>query len=364
MAKNNGLPQRGALLVTLKPSTPTLTAGSSFSISVTITNPFDVPVTIQGVSTLLPVDLYDVNATARLKEQLKTKNDLEVYRYDLLKQFGANNITKIRTKSEGILRAYFKGIFNLAASLFLPFSKDFLEDVIDTSASAIATVAERSSQSSVQKLANLTASMLAPAQYEIQQGLSQEEIRQRVGAIMEALEKEYKHNLAVEVNKPIVMQPGDSITNVFVLKTRKGWNFTPTSYNLDVTVQYHIDLTDHHQTIPYALDIQAAPGSTIWGAVLGSIFGVLAAETKILFEGQWLLVAPKMVVSAILSAFAVIAFARKAGVQPIIAIQDFWGGMLIGFLVGYSGTQAIGNLFSGNIANTGVVTLPTPTPIP
>lgn len=350
---NDKFPQRGALLVTLKPSTPTLTAGSSFSISVTIANPFDVPVTIQGVSTLLPVDLYDVKAAARAKEQIKAREELAAYRYELLKQFGASNITKIQTKSEGILLTFLKTFFKV---LIPGFSRDFFDDVLETSVSAIATVAERTERSQTQKLASL----LSPAEYEVQKGLSEAEIRQKVDDIMVSLEKDYEVSLDEEVHNPIVMQPGDSITNVFVLKTRENWRFRPTSYNLDVTVQYLVDETEHHQTIPYSLDIQAAPGSTIWGAVLGSIFGVLASETKTIFEGNWLVVAPKMVVSMILSAFAVIAFARKAGVQPIIAVQDFWGGMLIGFLVGYSGTQAIGSLFSGPIATTPVLSTPMP----
>jgi hypothetical protein len=358
MAKNNnGLPQRGALLVTLKPSTPTLTAGTSFSISVTTTNPFDVAVTIQDVSTLLPVDLFDVKATARLKEQRKVKEEFNAYRYELLKQFGANNITRIKTKREGLLRSIFRVFFNAAIPGLLPVPKDFFDDMVDTYASAITTVAERSGKTSVQRLA----SELKPAQYEIQQGLSDEEIQKKVDLIMEGLEKEYKKNLEAETKSPIILQPGDSVTNVFVLRTRKGWNFRPTSFNLDVTVQYLVDNETHHQTIPYTLDIQAAPGSTVWGAVLGSVFGVLAGEMKIIFEGDWLTVVPKLIVSMILSAFAVIAFARKAGVQPIIAIQDFWGGLLIGFLVGYSGTQVLGNLF-GNADAAAIAATPTPTP--
>ena len=43
---------------------------------------------------------------------------------------------------------------------------------------------------------------------------------------------------------------------------------------------------------------------------------------------------------------AVVLFARKKDVQPLIAIEDFWGGIAIGFLVAYSGPQLIKNLLT------------------
>ena len=186
-----------------------------------------------------------------------------------------------------------------------------------------------------------------------------ENAKEQVMALLEPLEEDFQERFGNQ-SEQFEIQPGDSVTNIFILKTQKGWNFTPTSYNLDVRVEYEIEETLHHQTIPYSLDIQASQMSMIGGAVLGSVFGVLASEVNALFNGNWVKTAPKMLLSAIISGFAVIAFARKAGVQPIIAVQDFWGGMLIGFLVGYSGTQVLGDLFSG----ADVSTLPTPTAIP
>ena len=95
----------------------------------------------------------------------------------------------------------------------------------------------------------------------------------------------------------------------------------------------------YNQSVPYTLDIQAGLRYIVVGAVIGSIFGI------------------------IISGFAVIAFALKTGVQPLVTIQDFWGGMLIGFLISYSGTQVFGNLFSGTATTAATVT-PAPTFIP
>src|SRR5271157_820895 len=194
MVRNkNDLPQRGALLVTLKPSTPTLTAGSSFSISVTITNPYNVPVTIQEVSTLLPVDLFDVNASARLREQRKAKEELEAYRYNLLNQFGASNIKKVRVKDEGTLHYLLRFVVNMILPGLIRIPREFVDDLVDTYASAVATVAGKTGQTGV-----LLASMLEPAQYEIQSGLSSEEIQQKVDSIMTGLEQKYKKSLDEE----------------------------------------------------------------------------------------------------------------------------------------------------------------------
>ena len=46
-----------------------------------------------------------------------------------------------------------------------------------------------------------------------------------------------------------------------------------------------------------------------------------------------------VVLAVLLSAIAIIFMARKSDAQPFISVEDFWGGLLIGFLVGYTGTS-------------------------
>jgi hypothetical protein len=41
----------------------------------------------------------------------------------------------------------------------------------------------------------------------------------------------------------------------------------------------------------------------------------------------------------ILSVVAVIFMARKSDAQSFVTVEDFWGGALIGFFVGYTGTS-------------------------
>ncbi len=40
-----------------------------------------------------------------------------------------------------------------------------------------------------------------------------------------------------------------------------------------------------------------------------------------------------------MSAILVVSFARKSGVQQIVSVEDFWGGLFLGFLTGFLGQK-------------------------
>jgi len=42
----------------------------------------------------------------------------------------------------------------------------------------------------------------------------------------------------------------------------------------------------------------------------------------------------------------IIAFARKSAAQPIVSVEDFWGGAFISFMTGYLGFDHFFKLFS------------------
>jgi hypothetical protein len=64
--------------------------------------------------------------------------------------------------------------------------------------------------------------------------------------------------------------------------------------------------------------------------------------------------------AVILSAVAVIFMARKSDTQSFVSVEDFWGGVLIGFLVGYTGTGFFGTLT--HVTPEGVTVPPTVNP--
>jgi hypothetical protein len=45
------------------------------------------------------------------------------------------------------------------------------------------------------------------------------------------------------------------------------------------------------------------------------------------------------------SLVVVVAFARKSSAQPLVSVEDFWGGMVIGFTVGFFGFNQFFGLF-------------------
>lgn len=59
---------RGPLRYEIETSVPHLEAGTRFTVYVRITNPYDVPVTIHSVDTVLPVEFKDIRPARRKKE--------------------------------------------------------------------------------------------------------------------------------------------------------------------------------------------------------------------------------------------------------------------------------------------------------
>jgi hypothetical protein len=327
-------PQRGALLVTMRPDAPTITAGASFSISVTINNPFDVSVLIEEITTKLPVDLYDVNQMTQDRHKAKVQHESEVHAGSPRKnpvQFAKDKLLSLGWKNYGAAPS------NLATAVETTqkqSTEPIISDPIDK---------------------NKILELISPQPDETPEEKNQRE--QTVSRLVDEIQ-----DTPIQF-KPVEIQPGDSITRVFVLQTWRGLWFTPNTYTMDISIKYKIGPVMHNQSVPYTLDIQAGLRYIVVGAVIGSMFGILAKEINVLTTGKWVAFLTTTVSTIIISGFAVIAFARKTGVQPLVTIQDFWGGMLIGFLISYSGTQVLGNLFSG-AATSGATVTPIPTFIP
>ena len=53
-----------------------------------------------------------------------------------------------------------------------------------------------------------------------------------------------------------------------------------------------------------------------------------------------------MIVAVLASSAVVVALARKSNAQPFVSIEDFWGGIVIGFSVGYFGFELFSDVFA------------------
>jgi len=112
----------------------------------------------------------------------------------------------------------------------------------------------------------------------------------------------------------------------------------------------HDDRDLFSNTSSFATQVRAALWSVILGGVFGGIIGSVARSLQgaggaVAFSG------PRanstigaLLLAAILSGAAVVFSARKSETQSFVTVEDFWGGLLVGFLIGYSGTAAFTKL--------------------
>ena len=159
----------------------------------------------------------------------------------------------------------------------------------------------------------------------------------------------------VDIKNPkkleITLYPGDSLVKHFVLKTRKWLFFNPVSHTFQIQVRYKIDGRDHIDTIPFAVDIRAPMRSSIVGALIGSVLGFVVSENEnsvdLLSRDFWISIARMLIFSLVI----IVAFARKSNVQQVVSVEDFWGGLFTGFLVGYSGDSFIQSILGEGNGN-------------
>ncbi len=165
------------------------------------------------------------------------------------------------------------------------------------------------------------------------------------------------------------LQPGSTAVYSLVLTTKQSLFFRPVQYTLQYSINYSFSSgKDNKKTYTnnasQLVTIRAPILSVMFGAILGGIAGFFATFLQKSYGGGKLNIDPlemaiSLVVTVILSAMAVVFLVRKSETQSLISVEDFWGGLVIGFLVGYSGTNAFQSL-------TGIDTLAgvSATPVP
>jgi uncharacterized membrane protein YfcA len=60
-----------------------------------------------------------------------------------------------------------------------------------------------------------------------------------------------------------------------------------------------------------------------------------------------------LITAMMIAGIVVVAFARKKDAQPILSVEDFWGGVFVGFLAGYSGKAFLEKTLGGSISPAG-----------
>jgi hypothetical protein len=144
---------------------------------------------------------------------------------------------------------------------------------------------------------------------------------------------------------PVTLQPGDSVVRQFVLCTRNWLLFTPLTHTFQIQVNYSSDGVDHSDTISYQQSIRATMGAMVLGAVSGALMGTFLKNLTATPPSSGVPFLRVAAASVLASVAVIIAFARKSTAQPIISIEDFWGGALIGFSTGFFGFDQFFGLF-------------------
>jgi len=307
---------RGSLKLEASSATPIVTAGIEFSIYVIIRNPFPVPVTIYSTETHIPVELSDEIWKRNRLNSLLVERAKEISQATSLRH-------KIVAKTKHILHDF---------SMWVKPPKS-PRVAIAVSPEVQSTIESLEKPITVNRDINSQGDVIFGNQWNLDfSEMTTEEIRQIFWDI-----NEYKQG-----KQPVTLRPGDSVVQHFILKTTRWLTFTPIAHTFQIQVRYEVDGSAHTDTIPFALNIRAATASTLIGAIIGSVLGALVNPkntlTNVAQVGQLLLT------SSIFAVIIVVAFARKNNVQQIVSVEDFWGGIFIGFLVGYSGESFINSV--------------------
>jgi len=137
--------------------------------------------------------------------------------------------------------------------------------------------------------------------------------------------------------------------------------FVPAKFKLQLTVIYGLEsppsdeqtLDDrdlYSNTSSFTVQVRTALWSVILGGIAGGITGSIARSLQgaggaVAFSGSHAnSTIGAVLLAAILSGAAVVFSARKSDTQSFVTVEDFWGGVLVGFLIGYSGTAAFAKI--------------------
>lgn len=147
----------------------------------------------------------------------------------------------------------------------------------------------------------------------------------------------------------VALVPGESGTYSFSAIARR-WLFASGSdLVFPGQVRYRYKGEVHHHTFEVRFTLRPPLLANGVGAITGSIVGPIARGLRDqgpdFFSSIGVAFAAGVALTAILSVIAVIYSSRKTGdAQPILTVEDFWGGLLVGFMLGFLGNEFFGRL--------------------
>jgi hypothetical protein len=314
-------------------------AGEEFSIFVTVQNPFEVPLTVRRVSTHIPVEFYDVDQRTRLR-LLRTLEDQRADLEESARSLGLPAQPVLRQPPSGFAKffSYVRGVqvlgvtleFDRASNAGLAVARDLVPNTMTLEASA-----------SVPLIGKYKITRQLQAETDEESSENRERLARQIREERLRFERTME-SLRQPDSTTLDLQPGNSTSRVFTLRSGEAIWFKPATYRFRIEIEYEIAGVRNIDTIEHVLQVKASLSSIILGSLLGSGAGFFA-RSGALTSFNWSM-AIGLVTTLILAAMTVVLFARKKDVQPLIAVEDFWGGVAIGFLAAYAGQPLFARL--------------------
>lgn len=163
----------------------------------------------------------------------------------------------------------------------------------------------------------------------------------------------------------VPLEPKSTYSEIFYLKA--GWSGgfrpRPDTYTLSCDVTYEVDGKISFNSIKFDVSIFPSLGSMLAGTIVGSLLGTFVKELlsrsdimsnfqTIGILGTVAPIFPSLFTNMILGFIVGVVLMRKKDVQPFLTIEDFWGGILVGFLTSYTSAQLLEQLSHMQIVTT------------
>jgi hypothetical protein len=385
--------RRGLLDIKMTLSNPDPTAGSEFTVYVLVTNLFDVPIWPNPPQVFLPSEMRPVSSTKSLEDTVKglstlfeeaAKGQTPVFDEpkSRIQRFFDTDISKIRDalrylsnravlldedlrKVEAERSTIKQQIDSITSGKSWSEKLDLIknDDNLKQLSSQEAEYAKRA-DTIREQVTNLTTQIVALTRSSaiIANGdLKINDLRassriyvQAAGDVEINLSAAQLVTLDSSLKPGTPLQPGNTVVYSIALAAIKKIFFRPIQYALQYSINFSFELggIQHTNTATQQLTIRAPIVSVMSGAVVGGAAGYFATflqnisgtSIRDILSQNWLQGVILLIVTIILSAIAVVFLARKSQTQSLVSVEDFWGGLVIGFLVGYTGTTFFENL--------------------
>lgn len=337
--------QLGLLDLSVDLSVPEVYSGTEFTLYLHVKNPFPQPVWIKSVELSLPTQLSVQVAKEKIKKSSEERDFVKEATHKLIME-RESEIKRLRD----LLRA--DDLDEDEGGNIRTRLRDLEEETrADLASLSGGLVLEPSGESRVHLYNSGFGTVIVRPS-----GESRVTVENRPG-----INEDERVPLVSSLPSGAALQPGSTDVWTIRLGSQKTPFFIPAKFKLQLTVIYGLESPppDEHahdsrslysNTISFATQVRAALWSVILGGVVGGIVGSVARSLQgtggaVAFSGSHAnSTVGALLLAAILSGAAVVFSARKSDTQSFVTVEDFWGGLLVGFLIGYSGTAAFAKI--------------------